>query len=67
VRLKERYYVGREEECIQDFVENREGRRPLGRPEVSGRIILKQFSEKVDILVRTGFVWFRIGTSSGLM
>jgi hypothetical protein len=47
----------------------------VGKPEgedyydgvyVRGRIILKSILQKYDGVVQTGFIWLRIGTSSGL-
>jgi len=39
-----------------------EGKRPLGRPGVDGRIILRWFLKKLDVGIRTGSSWLRIGT-----
>jgi len=39
-----------------------EGRRPLGRPRRSGRIILGWISRRWDVGVWTGLGWPRIGT-----
>jgi hypothetical protein len=38
---------GGEKDCIQVFVGKPEGMRPLGRPELGGRIILKWILEKI--------------------
>ena len=40
-------------------------KRPLGRPDVDGRIILRWTFRKWDVGVRIGSSWLRIGTSSG--
>jgi hypothetical protein len=32
-----------------------------------GRIILNWVLDKYDGLIRTGYIWFRIGTSGGLL
>jgi hypothetical protein len=39
-----------------------EGRRPLGRPRLDGRIILKWTCERLDGGAWTGSIWLRIGT-----
>jgi hypothetical protein len=44
-----------------------EGRRPLGRPGVDGRIILKWIFERLDVGAQTGLIWLRIGTGGGLL
>jgi hypothetical protein len=41
------------------------GKRPLGRPEVDGWIILKCILEKYGGVVWTELVWLRIMTSGG--
>jgi hypothetical protein len=43
-----------------------EGKRPLGRHR-SGRIILKWILERQYRAVWIGFIWFRVGTSGGLL
>jgi hypothetical protein len=42
-----------------------EGKRPLGRPGVDGRIILGWILKKWDVSVRTGLGWLRIGIGGG--
>jgi hypothetical protein len=44
-----------------------EGRRPLGRPRLDGRIILKLISKKWDGEAWTGLSRLRIGTGGGLL
>jgi len=39
-----------------------EGKRPLGDPDVDGRIILRWILRKWDGVVGTGWSWLRIGT-----
>jgi hypothetical protein len=44
-----------------------EGKRPVGRLEIGGKIILKWILEGYDSVVSAGFIWLRIGTSGGLL
>ena len=44
-----------------------EGKKPLGRPRVDGRIILRWIFRKWDVRVWTGSIWLRIGTVGGLL
>jgi len=39
-----------------------EGKRPLERPNVDGRIILRWIFRKLEGVVGTGWSWLRIGT-----
>jgi len=39
-----------------------EGKRPIGRPGVGDRIILKWIFRKWDVGACTGSIWLRIGT-----
>jgi hypothetical protein len=42
-----------------------EGRRPLGRPGVDWRIILRCIFRKWGVELWTGLSWLRIGTGDG--
>ena len=42
-----------------------EGKRPLGRPGVDGRIILRWIFRKWEAVVGTGWSWLRIGPGGG--
>ena len=42
-----------------------EGKRPLGDPDAVVRIILRWIFRKWEGLVRTGWIWLRIGTGGG--
>ena len=42
-----------------------EGKRPLGDPDVDGRIILRWIFRKWEGVVGTGWSWVRIGTGGG--
>jgi hypothetical protein len=44
-----------------------EGKRPLGRPDVDGRIILRGIFRKWEGVVGTGWSGLRIGTGGGHM
>ena len=44
-----------------------EGKRPLRRPGVDGRIILRWIFRKWDVGMRTGSSWLRIWTGGGQM
>jgi hypothetical protein len=39
-----------------------EGKRPLGDPDVDGRIILRWIFRKWDVRIWTGLSWLRVGT-----
>ena len=47
------------------LVGKHEGKRPLRRPCVDGRIIIKWIFRKWDVGAWTGSNWPRIGTGSG--
>jgi hypothetical protein len=42
-----------------------EKKRPLGRLNTGGWVILKWILERYDGVVWTGLIWLRIGTSEG--
>jgi hypothetical protein len=42
-----------------------EGKKPLERPGVDGKIILRWILGKWDVTVWTGFGWLRIETNGG--
>jgi len=42
-----------------------ERKRPLGDPDVDGRIILRWIFRKLEGVVGTGWSWLRLGTSGG--
>jgi hypothetical protein len=42
-----------------------EGKRPLGDPDVDGRIIVRWMLRKLKGVVGTGWSWLRIGTGGG--
>jgi len=44
-----------------------EGKRPIGRHGVDGRIILKRIFRKLDGEALTGLIWLRTGTGGGLL
>jgi hypothetical protein len=44
-----------------------EGKRPLGRQDVGGWIILRRILERWDGAMWTGLVWLRIGTGGELL
>jgi hypothetical protein len=54
-----------EERCVQGLVVKPEGKRPLGRPRLRWRIILRWILRKWDVVVWTGMSWLWIGTDGG--
>jgi hypothetical protein len=42
-----------------------EGNRPMGDPDIDGRIILRWNCRKWDVVVWTGWSWLRIGPGGG--
>ena len=42
-----------------------EGKRPLGDPDIDGRIILRWIFRKWEGVVGTGWSWLKIGTGGG--
>ena len=57
----------REERCIRDSVGRPEGKRPLRRPGVNGRIILKCVFKNWNGGTWTGLFWLGIVTGGGLL
>ena len=53
------------ERCAQGSVGKPEGKRPLGDPDVDGRIILRWNFRKWEEVVGTGWSWLRIGRGGG--
>jgi hypothetical protein len=60
--------------CMEDgrsvcrvLVGRSEGKRPLGRPGVGGRITLRWTLNRQGSIGRTGFSWLRIGSIGGLL
>jgi hypothetical protein len=57
--------MGEERGVHRVLVGKPEGKRPLGRPDVDGRIILRWMFRKLEGVVVTGWSWLRIGTGGG--
>jgi hypothetical protein len=57
--------MGEERGVYRALVGKSEGKRPLGRPDVDGRIILRWILRKLEGVVGTGWSWLRIGTGGG--
>jgi hypothetical protein len=57
--------MGEERGVHRVLVGKPEGKRPLGRPDVDGRIILRWMWRKLEVVVGTGWSWLRIGTGGG--
>jgi hypothetical protein len=53
-------WLGEERGLYRVLVGNPEGKRPLGRPRLGGRIILGWIFRKWDMGVRNGLGWLRI-------
>jgi hypothetical protein len=47
--------------------ENLKERNHLRQVCINGMLIFKWILSKVDVKLRTGFIWFRIGTSGGIL
>jgi hypothetical protein len=57
--------LGEERGVHRVLVGKPEGKRPLGRPKVDGRIILRFIFRKLEGVVGTGWSWLRIATGGG--
>jgi hypothetical protein len=59
--------MGEKRNAYRLLVGKPEGKRPLGRQDVGGWIILGCILERWDGVVWTGLVWLRIGTGGELL
>jgi hypothetical protein len=57
--------MGQERGVHRVLVGKPEGKRPLGDPDVDGRIILRWMFRQLEGVVGTGWSWLRIGTGGG--
>jgi hypothetical protein len=57
--------MGEDRGVYRVLVGKPEGKRPLGRQDVEGRIILIWIFRKLEGVVGTGCSWLRIGTGGG--
>jgi hypothetical protein len=57
--------LGERRDAYEVLVGKPKGKRPLGRPKIDGRIILRRIFRKWDVGVWTGLIWLRIGTGGG--
>jgi hypothetical protein len=57
--------MGEERGVHRVLVGKPEGKRPLGDPDVDGRIILRWMLRKLEGVMGTGWSWLRIGTGGG--
>jgi hypothetical protein len=57
--------MGEKSNACRKLVGKSEGKRLLEDLDIVGMEILKQILKKSDGVVRTGLIWFRIGTSGG--
>jgi hypothetical protein len=56
----------RDRRCLYRVLERRpDGKLPLEKPRLSGRIILKFIFKKWDVEEWAGLLWLRIGTGDG--
>jgi hypothetical protein len=59
--------IGEMRNVCEILVGKPEGKRPLGRPGMGGRIILKWVLGKLGLVVWIGFIQLRIETGCGLL
>ena len=59
--------MGKRRGIYRVLVGKPEGKRPLGRPRLNGRVILRWIFRTWDLGVWTGSSWLRIGTGGGLL
>ena len=57
--------MGQNRGVYRVWVGKLEGKRPLGNPDVDGRIILRWIFRKCDVGVWTESIWLRIGAGGG--
>jgi len=57
--------MGERRSVYRVLVGKPEGKRPLGRPRLDGRIILRWISRKWDVGVWSGSSWLRVGRGGG--
>jgi hypothetical protein len=57
--------MGRGEACTGFWWENLRKKRPLVRPSLDGKIILRWIFRKWDVGLWTGLSWLRIETGGG--
>jgi hypothetical protein len=55
----------RQEMGVQGFGGKTRGKKPLGRPRLRGRKLLKWIFKNWDGEASAGLIWFRIGTGGG--
>jgi len=57
--------MGEKRGVYRVLVGQHEGKRPLGDPDVDGKMILRWIFRKWDVGVWNGLIWLRIGTGGG--
>ena len=57
--------MGEKRGVYRVLVGQHEGKRPLGDPDVDGKMILGWIFRKWDVGVWNGLIWLRIGTGGG--